>query len=57
MYFVDWTPDWMGAFAECVAQALARLGVTPVAPPTGTGVAAPAASGLLVEVEATAVVG
>ncbi|MFJ7996802.1 RidA family protein [Streptomyces sp. NPDC096310] len=55
VYLVDWTPDKMPLFAEGVARAAAKLGVTPSAPLTGIGVAALAAPDLLVEVEATAV--
>ncbi|OZM76673.1 RidA family protein [Pseudonocardia sp. MH-G8] len=57
VYLVDWTPDKMPLFAEGVGRAAAKLGVTPAAPLTGIGVAALAEPGLLVEVEATAVVG
>ncbi|GLX00574.1 RidA family protein [Microtetraspora sp. NBRC 16547] len=56
VYFVDWTPEKMPLFAEGVARAAARLGVTPIAPLTGIGVAALAGPDLLVEVEATAVI-
>lgn len=55
VYFVDWTPDKMSQFMEGVARASAKLGVTPLPPLTGIGVAALAAPDLLVEVEATAV--
>jgi enamine deaminase RidA (YjgF/YER057c/UK114 family) len=41
---------------EGVARASAKLGVTPLPPLTGIGVAALAEPGLLVEVEATAVI-
>jgi enamine deaminase RidA (YjgF/YER057c/UK114 family) len=56
VYLVDWTPDKMPLFVEGVARASAKLGVTPVAPLTGVGVAALAEPDLLVEVEATAVI-
>lgn len=46
----------MPLFAEGVARAVEKLGITPAPPLTGIGVAALAAPGLLVEVEATAVV-
>jgi enamine deaminase RidA (YjgF/YER057c/UK114 family) len=55
VYLVDWTPDKMPLFMEGVARASAKLGVTPLPPLTGIGVAALAEPGLLVEVEATAV--
>jgi enamine deaminase RidA (YjgF/YER057c/UK114 family) len=54
-YLVDWTPDKMPAFLEGAARAFARLGVTPVPPFTGIGVATLAAPDLLVEIEAVAV--
>ncbi|SDH57245.1 Enamine deaminase RidA, house cleaning of reactive enamine intermediates, YjgF/YER057c/UK114 family [Sinosporangium album] len=56
VYFVDWTPDKLPLFAEGVARAAAKLGVTPAAPLTGIGVAALAEPDLLVEVEAAAVI-
>ena len=55
VYLVDWTPDKMPLFVAGVARASATLGVTPLPPLTGIGVAALAEPGLLVEVEATAV--
>jgi enamine deaminase RidA (YjgF/YER057c/UK114 family) len=55
VYLVDWTPDKMPLFAEGVARASAKLGVTPMPPLTGIGVAALAEPDVLVEVEATAV--
>ncbi|MEV7869782.1 RidA family protein [Streptomyces sp. NPDC088124] len=55
VYLVDWTPDKMPLIEAGVARAAAKLGVTPVPPLTGIGVAALAAPDLLVEVEATAV--
>ncbi|GAB2577119.1 RidA family protein [Kribbella endophytica] len=54
-YLVDWTPDKMPAFLEGAGRAFARLGVDPVPPFTGIGVAALAAPDLLVEIEAVAV--
>jgi enamine deaminase RidA (YjgF/YER057c/UK114 family) len=56
VYLVDWTPDKMPLFMEGVARASAKLGVTPLPPLTGIGVAALAEPDLLVEVEATAVI-
>ncbi|MFC9430281.1 RidA family protein [Streptomyces sp. NPDC056987] len=55
VYLVDWTPDKMPLVEAGIARAAAKLGVTPVPPLTGIGVAALAAPDLLVEVEATAV--
>ncbi|MCX4583948.1 RidA family protein [Streptomyces sp. NBC_01481] len=55
VYVVDLTPDKMPPFLEGVARVAAKLGVTPVPPLTGVGVAALAEPDLLVEVEATAV--
>ncbi|MFJ1973842.1 RidA family protein [Streptomyces sp. NPDC087903] len=56
VYLVDWTPDKMPLFMEGLARAAAKLGVTPVPPLTGVGVAALAGPDILVEVEATAVI-
>jgi enamine deaminase RidA (YjgF/YER057c/UK114 family) len=56
VYLVDWTPDKMPQFVDGVARAAAKLGVTPMAPLTGIGVATLAEPDLLVEVEATAVI-
>ncbi|WP_113703337.1 RidA family protein [Nonomuraea lactucae] len=56
VYLVDWTPDKMPHFLEGAARASAKLGVTPVPPLTGVGVAALAEPDLLVEIEATAVI-
>lgn len=56
VYLVDWTPDKMPLFVEGVARASAKLGVTPLPPLTGVGVAALAEPDMLVEVEATAVI-
>lgn len=56
VYLVDWTPDKMGPFAEGAARAFDEMGIPAPTPPlTGIGVAALAEPGLLVEVEATAV--
>lgn len=55
VHVVDWTPDKMPAFADGVARAAAKLGVTPVAPGTLLGVAALDVPEHLVEVEAVAV--
>ena len=55
VYLVDWAPEKMPLFAEGVARAAAKLGVQPLAPLTGIGVAALAEPDLMVEVEATAV--
>jgi enamine deaminase RidA (YjgF/YER057c/UK114 family) len=55
VYLVDWTPDKMPLFADGVARASAKLGVTPMPPLTGIGVTALAEPDVLVEVEATAV--
>ncbi|MFD9740987.1 RidA family protein [Umezawaea sp. NPDC059074] len=57
VYLVDWTPEKMPLFVEGVARAAKKLGVTPVAPLTGIGVASLAEPDLMIEVEATAVVG
>ncbi|MEU8614084.1 RidA family protein [Actinoplanes sp. NPDC048791] len=57
VYLVDWTPDKMPLFVEGVGRAAAKLGVTPMAPLTGIGVAALAEPDVLVEVEATAILG
>ena len=56
VYFTDWTPDKMGPFAEGAGRAYATLGVAPLPPVTGIGVAALAEPDMLVEIEATAVV-
>jgi enamine deaminase RidA (YjgF/YER057c/UK114 family) len=55
VYLVDWTPDKMSLFVAGVARAGAALGVDPLPPLTGIGVAALAEPDMLVEVEATAV--
>ncbi|ADB31381.1 Endoribonuclease L-PSP [Kribbella flavida DSM 17836] len=54
-YLVDWTPDKMPDFLAGAARAFAKLGVSPVPPFTGIGVAALAEPGLLVEIEIEAV--
>ncbi|MEY7974507.1 RidA family protein [Saccharomonospora xinjiangensis] len=56
VYLVDWTPEKMPLLAEGIASATAKLGITTTPPLTGLGVAALAEAGLLVEVEAIAVV-
>lgn len=56
VYLVDWTPDKMSAFADGVARAAAKLGITATPPLTGIGVATLAEPDMLVEVEATAVI-
>jgi len=56
VYVVDLTPDKMPLFANGVARASARLGVTLQAPLTGIGVGALASPDYLAEVEATAVI-
>jgi enamine deaminase RidA (YjgF/YER057c/UK114 family) len=55
VYLVDWTADKMPLFVAGVARAAAKLGVDPLPPLTGIGVAALAEPDMLVEVEATAV--
>lgn len=57
VYLVDWTPDKMAAFADGLARAVAALDITAPPPLTGIGVAALAEADMLVEVEATAVIG
>ncbi|KUI31980.1 RidA family protein [Mycobacterium sp. GA-2829] len=57
VYLVDWTPDKMPALADGLTRAQARLGTTAAPPLTGIGVAALAEPDMLVEIEATAVVG
>ncbi|MEV7561996.1 RidA family protein [Streptomyces sp. NPDC089795] len=56
VYAVDWAPDKMPLFVDGVARAAAKLGPLPAPPLTGIGVAALAEPGLLVEVEAIAVI-
>lgn len=57
VYLVDWTPDKMAHYIEGASRAAAALGITARPPLTGIGVAALAEPDLLVEIEATAVVG
>ncbi|GAA2737494.1 RidA family protein [Actinocorallia aurantiaca] len=57
VYIVDWTPDKMPLFMEGATRAFTKLGVSPVPPLTGIGVAALAEPDLLLEIEATAVLG
>ena len=54
-YFVDWSPDKMPSVIDGIARASAKLGMSPVPPFTLIGVVALAGPGLLVEIEATAV--
>ncbi|MFG3350243.1 RidA family protein [Streptomyces sp. NPDC048018] len=56
VYVVDWTADKMPLFTEGVARAADKLGPLPAPPLTGIGVAALADPGVLVEVEALAVI-
>lgn len=56
MYVVDLNPDKLPFFAEGVARASAKLGVTPVPPLTVIGVVALDSPDHLVEVEAMAVI-
>lgn len=57
VYLVDRALQRMTQHVEGVSRAAAELGIgVPQAPLTGIGVAAPAEPGLLVEVEATAVI-
>lgn len=56
VYFVDWTPDKVEPYLKGVTRAAQRLGIEFPSPPlTGIGVAALAEPGVLVEVEAIAV--
>lgn len=55
-YVVDLNPEKLPLFAEGLARAAAKLGLTPAAPLTGIGVAALAEPDMLVEVEAVAVI-
>jgi enamine deaminase RidA (YjgF/YER057c/UK114 family) len=57
LYIVDLTPDKMAALLEGVGRAAAKLGAVPAPPVTGIGVGALAGPDLLVEIEATAVIG
>lgn len=56
IYVVDWTPDKMPAFAAGLQQAAEELRITP-APASLIGVSMLYEPGILVEIEATAVVG
>ncbi len=55
LYVVDWTPDKLTVLGKGIARAAEQLGITARPPLTGIGVAALAAPGLLVELEAVAV--
>jgi enamine deaminase RidA (YjgF/YER057c/UK114 family) len=55
-YIVGWTPDKMPMVQEGRARALARLGMTLLAPGTLIGIAALFTPDLLVEIEAIAVI-
>jgi enamine deaminase RidA (YjgF/YER057c/UK114 family) len=55
VYAVDWTSDKMAALAEGIGRAARRLGVDPLKPGTLVGVSALSEPGLLVEVDAIAV--
>jgi enamine deaminase RidA (YjgF/YER057c/UK114 family) len=55
VYVVDWTPDKIDALIAGVGPVVERHGIDPVKPTTLIGVAALAEPGLLVEVEAVAV--
>jgi enamine deaminase RidA (YjgF/YER057c/UK114 family) len=57
VYVVDWSADKMPLLGEGVSRAAAKLGIDPVKPITLLGVAALGEPDLLVEVEATAVLG
>lgn len=57
-YLVDYKPEDFPLFLEGRERAIAKLGIqNPLPPFTGIGVAALAGPGLLVEIEATAVLG
>lgn len=57
VYLVDWTPDKMEPFMQGAARAFEAMGIPAATPPlTGIGVAALAEPGLLVEIEAMAVI-
>lgn len=57
VYIVDWTPEKMPQLMAGVARASTLLGIEPPRPPlTGIGVVTLAERGLLVEIEATAVI-
>jgi enamine deaminase RidA (YjgF/YER057c/UK114 family) len=55
-YITDWTLDKMPLVQEGRARALARIGVTSLAPGTLVGVAALFTPDILVEIEAVAVI-
>jgi enamine deaminase RidA (YjgF/YER057c/UK114 family) len=55
VYVVDWSSDKMNVLAEGIGRAARRLGVDPLKPGTLIGVAALSEPGLLVEVDAIAV--
>ena len=55
-YITDWTLDKMPLLQEGRARALARIGVTSLAPSTLVGVAALFTPDILVEIEAIAVI-
>ena len=57
LYAVDLSPSSLSAFVDGVGRASAELGITVMPPLTGIGVTALAEPDLLVEVEATAVIG
>lgn len=57
LYVADWSGDKMTALGEGVKRAAARLGVDPVKPITAIPVTALGEPDLLVEVDATAVLG
>ncbi len=57
VYVVDWSPEKMPLLGEGVSRAAAKLRIDPVKPITLLGVAALGEPDLLVEVEATAVIG
>ncbi len=57
VYVVDWTPDKMAALGEGAMRAAATAGIDPLKPITLIGVAALGEPDLLIEIEATAVLG
>ena len=57
IYVVDLVPDKLPPLVEGIGRATAKLGVTSTPPITALGVSALAAPDLLVEVDATAVIG
>jgi enamine deaminase RidA (YjgF/YER057c/UK114 family) len=56
IYITDWTPDKMSLVQEGRARALAKIGVTSLAPGTLIGAAALFTPDILVEIEAIAVI-